>query len=115
MASKTGKVGRPTAPAKQGEKTTLSLRVTPEMKRRLDDAATSSGRNLSQETEIRLEFSFRDEGMLREALVLAYGSEIAEFLFWWGDAMRARAADQPLPGQDEPNILTGRCVEGVQI
>ena len=50
--------GRPTV----GERVPLGLRVTPEMKRRLDAAAKESGRSQSQEAEIRLERSFdRDD------------------------------------------------------
>lgn len=43
------------------ERIALGLRVTPEMKRRLDVLARTSGRSLSQEVEIRLEQSFRDD------------------------------------------------------
>lgn len=39
----------------------MSLRVTPDLKRAIDDAAAKSGRSLSQEIEFRLERSFHDE------------------------------------------------------
>ncbi len=52
MAAK--KVGRPPA-----NRVALSLRVSPEVKQRLDDLAEKSGRSISQEAELRLEQSFR--------------------------------------------------------
>jgi hypothetical protein len=77
MATKTGQRGRPTKPGKPGEKTTLSLRMTAELKQRLEDAGSSSGRNLSQEAERRLENSFRDDEILDRALDLALGRQTA--------------------------------------
>ena len=77
MVTKTGQRGRPTKPAKQGEKTTLSLRVTPELKRRLDNVSTLSGRNLSQEAELRLEKSFHEHELMTNVLGFAYGPRIA--------------------------------------
>lgn len=72
-----------------GERVPLSLRVTPEMKRRLDAAAEQSGRSQSQEAELRLERTFDRQGLLFEILALAYGSErIALDLIWLGGSMR---------------------------
>jgi hypothetical protein len=65
--------GRPTTIAREGEKTTLSLRVTPTLKRRLDEEGKEDGRNLSQEAERRLEKSFDDEDALTRAAQLAFG------------------------------------------
>jgi hypothetical protein len=48
------RIGRPTKAPKPGERVTLGLRVTPEMKRRLEAAAIQNGRSLSQEAELRL-------------------------------------------------------------
>jgi hypothetical protein len=79
--------GRPTKPAGPGEKTTLSLRVTPELKRRIDDAAKASGRNLSQEAEARLDHSFRDEQQIEQALGLAYGRQLAGLILVLARAM----------------------------
>jgi predicted transcriptional regulator len=39
----------------------LGLRVSPDIKRKLDDAAVKSGRSQSQETELRLQQSFDAE------------------------------------------------------
>lgn len=41
-----------------GERVAMSFRVTPEMKAKLDTAAATSGRSLSQEIELRLEQAF---------------------------------------------------------
>ena len=51
------RIGRPTKPPKAGERVPLGLRVTPEMKKRLERAAIRKGRSLSQEAEMRLERS----------------------------------------------------------
>jgi hypothetical protein len=62
---KTARRGRPRArKPKQGDRVSLGLRVTAEMKLRLDDAAAKSGRSQSQEAELRLERSFREEEAL---------------------------------------------------
>ena len=71
MAVKARQRGRPTKPAREGENTTLSLRVTPDLKRRLESAGSLAGRNLSEEAERRLDFSFRSEDMLEQAFDLA--------------------------------------------
>jgi hypothetical protein len=56
----------------------MSFRVTPELKERMDRAASASGRSVAQEIELRLENSFRDqEDVIRAALVLAYGPQLA--------------------------------------
>jgi len=60
-------------PAKFGERLPLGLRVTPVLKKKLNDASNAGGRSLSQETEIRLEHSFSTTNVLLEALDLAYG------------------------------------------
>jgi hypothetical protein len=56
------RVGRPTRPPRPGERVTLGLRVSAEMKRKLEKDAIKNGRSLSQEAEFRLERSYdRDE------------------------------------------------------
>jgi predicted DNA-binding protein len=50
--------GRPTKLATTGQRVSLGLRVTAEIKERLDRAAKESGRSQSQEAELRLERSF---------------------------------------------------------
>jgi hypothetical protein len=64
----------------KAERVMLGLRVTPEMKQRLDEAAAHSGRSQSQEAEFRLERSFDREALLSEALALKYGQNLAGIL-----------------------------------
>lgn len=63
------RIGRPTKPPKPGQRVPLGLRVTPEMKTRLEAAAIKNGRSLSQEAEFRLEHSLR----LARHLIIAEG------------------------------------------
>ncbi len=51
-------IGRPTTPGKAGQKSTLSIRATGELKDKINNAAKANGRSLSQEAELRLERSF---------------------------------------------------------
>jgi TraY domain len=77
------KRGRPTV----GLRVPLSLRVTPESKRKLDAAAEKSGRSQSQEAEFRLERSFDRTDLLDEVLTLAFRKELAGLLLILGIAM----------------------------
>lgn len=78
------RTGRPGREPIAGERVGLSLRVTAETKRALDEAATKSGRSLSQEAEYRLEGSFRDQSILPQILDLAYGRQAAGLLLLLG-------------------------------
>ena len=49
-----------------GERVHLGLRVTLEMKRRIEAEAARTGRSQSQEVEARLDRSFRDDEVLAE-------------------------------------------------
>jgi hypothetical protein len=82
MGMKTGKkrVGRPTKPARPGKKMALGLRVTAEIKSALDAEAQRTGRTQSQEAELRLERSFRDQQQLPQALEATYGRQLAALL-----------------------------------
>lgn len=62
---------------KPGERVAMSLRVTPEVKGRLESAAADSGRSFSQEAEMRLEQGFRDEDLVARVLATAYGPQLA--------------------------------------
>lgn len=53
---------------KPGERLHLGLRVSPELKRKLENAAKESTRSLSQEAEFRLEYSFRAEELIEQHL-----------------------------------------------
>ena len=72
------RVGRPTKAAKPGTRMSLGLKVTPQIKIRLDNAARESGRTQSQEAELRLERSFERVDLLTDVLTLAYGARAAE-------------------------------------
>lgn len=65
----------PKREAEPGERFQLGVRVTAELKRKLDAAAEHSGRSQSQEAELRLEHTFDRQALLPEVLTLAYGSE----------------------------------------
>jgi len=58
----------------------LGLRVTTEVKEKLDHAAKASGRSQSMEAELRLEQTFRSDQELFDALDLAYGRELTGLL-----------------------------------
>jgi len=63
--SKRKRRGRPTKPPKAGvRRVTLGLRVSADLKRKLDKDAVKAGRSLSQEAEARLEKSYDDEWLL---------------------------------------------------
>jgi len=87
--------GWPTRAPDPGERVQLSFRVTPTIKKQLDEAAEASGRSLAQETELRLETSFRDRQLLEEALALAFGRETAAVLLTLGK-INEQAEDQSL-------------------
>lgn len=61
--------------------------MTPDLKRRLDEAAEAGGRSQSQEAEVRLEKSFERESLLPEVLSLAYGPQLAGILMLLGAGM----------------------------
>ena len=79
----------------------LSLRVTPEVRSRLDDLARDSGRSISQEAEFRLEQSFKREDLLPDVLALAYGDPLAGFLMALGETIKMMALNRYL-AQEEP-------------
>ncbi len=55
------KRGRPALPPEEGKRHPLNVRTTKELREKLDAAIRQSGRSLTQEIELRLERSFRDE------------------------------------------------------
>jgi TraY domain len=61
---KAGKPGRPVKAPIEGERIMIGVRVTPEMKNKLMEAAEASGRSLSQEAEIRLQQSLDVEAQV---------------------------------------------------
>jgi hypothetical protein len=61
MAGKPKARGRPAKAAIEGARNSLGLRVTADLKKRLEERAAASGRSQSQEAEFRLEQSFRQD------------------------------------------------------
>lgn len=82
------KRGRPSKPPPPGEKASLGLKVTAEIKNRLEAAARISGRTQSQEAEWRLERSFDRQDLLSEFLEASYGPQVAGLLLLLGGALR---------------------------
>src|SRR5262245_33897653 len=83
--------GRPTKAAKRGKRQTVSLRLTAEIKTKLDAAAKANDRPFSQEAELRLEQSFRlqEEFLpLAQVLELKYGRQLAGLLMILGLVMK---------------------------
>ena len=58
----------------------LSMRLTPETRNRLVEEAAKNGRSITQEAEIRLENTFRDQSYVFQAFELAYGRGPAAIL-----------------------------------
>lgn len=83
MARKTTRLGRPKGP----ERSPLSLRVTPEVRMKLDQAAAQTGRSISQEAELRLERSFDRQDLLCESASYAFGPRLAGTLLAVGKAV----------------------------
>jgi hypothetical protein len=75
-----GGPGRKACVAQPGTRAALGLRVTHAVKNRLDAAARQNGRTQSQEAEVRLENSFRNERVLGEALDLLFGHTNGDLL-----------------------------------
>ncbi len=75
-----------------GKRYPLNMRTTFEMRQRLEAAAKDSGRSLAQEAEFRIDRTFQTQGLLAEALTLAFGSRLAGLVLVIGDAAKATAS-----------------------
>lgn len=53
--------GRPVLLPNESERVSIGFRTTPMIKMALMEAAATNGRSISQEAELRLELSFRDD------------------------------------------------------
>lgn len=73
------KDGAPYPPRCAGCSISLGLKVTAEIKNKLDEAARLNGRTQSQEAEFRLEQSFGHQGLLAEIMMLTYGPKWGEW------------------------------------
>jgi hypothetical protein len=80
MENSKKRVGRPMAPARKGKKSTISVRLAPATKARLNSASERSDRPLGQEAELRIEQSFRDDDLCDLVLERQYGKQIAGLL-----------------------------------
>ena len=76
----------------RGERIGMSLRVTPKMKERLEQAAFQSGRSLSQEAEFRLDRSFDRQDLVGEVLTLAFGEVVGGLMLKIGNEESMRDA-----------------------
>jgi hypothetical protein len=87
--------GRPTKKPNEGERVSLGLRVTAELKRQLDAAAAASGRSQSQEAEFRIESSFASDERrsdLRLLLEQEWGPDIYNLAHSSASAVRLAEA-----------------------
>lgn len=83
--------GRPAKTPAPGERVSLGLKVTPAVKISLDQLARQNGRTQSQEAELRLEYSFRDESRAELFHEAAYGAQTAGLLELLGSVIRNAA------------------------
>jgi hypothetical protein len=99
MATSRRSGGKP-RPPKEGERFPVSFRVTPELKRKLDESARRNGRSQSQEAELRLEQSFREESRAPILLEGIYGRRTGCLLELLGHVMQAAgSAATPYAGK----------------
>jgi hypothetical protein len=90
-------------PAAETRRITVGFRVSESVRKCLEDAASKNARSLSQEAEHRLEASFGDETIVQQALVLAYGEDVARGMFTFADSIRTFRTVRELPGMSGPN------------
>jgi TraY domain len=88
MAARKRFGGRPKRQPEPGERVHLGFRVTPQLKRKLEEASAANGRSQSQEAEMRLEQSFGHQELLPQVLALAYGRQLAALLLMLGEMLR---------------------------
>ena len=89
----TKRMGRPTKAPRPGERVSLGLRVTADIKSKLDEAARHSARSQSQEAEFRLERTFADDDRLG-------GPRLVELLEAMASAMRITGQTAALAESD---------------
>ena len=90
------------APA-ETRRITVGFRVSESVRKCLEDAASKNARSLSQEAEHRLEASFGDEQIVKQALRLAYRADVADAMFTIADSIRSFRTVSALPGMSEAN------------
>ena len=104
------RIGRPIKVAVPGKRVSLGLKVTSDIKKRLDNAAREWAHQ-SQEAEARLERSFDHQDLLPQVLGLAYGRQLAAVLLMLGDAMKATGESA---GFSATAVRPSPMVEGTQ-
>jgi hypothetical protein len=85
--AKQPKIGRPS-----GRKPLLNLRVEPSLHNRLRDAATTSGRTVSEEAVRLIDYGLQSQTLLEQAINLAFGPEITGDLMRIGRVMQNAAS-----------------------
>jgi plasmid stability protein len=88
--------GRPPAPERERRGENLTLRVRAETKAALERRAAKSGRSLSGEAETWLGQGLLSEGMLDQALDLAFGHQTAGVILLLGRIVRETASSAGL-------------------
>lgn len=107
MSKQPRRIGRPTKPVSPGKRASLGLKVTAEIKQRLDEAAVANGRTQSQEAEARLEQSFGAENLLPQTLDLKFEGVTAGLLLLLGLVVKsvtfhaARVTPRPFERQED--------------
>jgi hypothetical protein len=91
MSDQPRHTGRPTTVPVEGEKATLGIRASADLKSRLLASSALSGRSLSAEAEMRLEQSYRDDQSLAEAMTLSYGEINGGLVRLHGEVLRVLA------------------------
>ena len=81
MGGKRKTRGRPAKAAVEGERNPLGLRVTADLKRKIEEGAAASGRSQSQEAEFHLERAYLDINARIEEFGGADNYRIAKLLF----------------------------------
>jgi TraY domain len=80
--------GRPaTKRRKPGDRVPVTVRLSVQAKRNLDESARRSGRSQSQEAELLIEHAFDREDILTSVMALAWGRDTAALLIAIGDAI----------------------------
>lgn len=98
----TKRTGRPAKTAQAGQRVSLGLKVTAEIKNRLDEAAGKNGRTQSQEAELRLERSFDRDDLLAEILNMRYGPDFAPVIYLIAEAMAGAGSFASAVNENDP-------------
>jgi hypothetical protein len=96
MAGTMKRPGRKPHIANRGTRAALGLKVTHEIKNKLDGAAKANGRTQSQEAEARIEQTFQMQDLLDQVLTLAYGAQLAGLMMAIGRAMKTAGSTTAL-------------------